>query len=541
MNNLMKISTVLLIILITDSINGQVNQEWAARYNGQGNGNDEASSIAVDNNGNSYVTGKSFNSGSDFDYLTIKYNSSGMALWERRHNGSGNGSDGASSVLVDNSGNVYVTGNSSVSGSGQDIVTIKYNAVGDQLWLKIYNGSDNGSDIANAMAIDAAGNVYVTGSAGNFSLDYVTIKYNSAGVVQFTSIYNGPGNSNDVPVSLALDQAGNIFITGKSSGGASGADIVTIKYNSTGGQEWLRRYNGSSNLDDEGVSIAVSDLGNVYVSGTSTGAGTSKDFVTIKYNSVGDSLLTRLYNSSGNGEDVVYAMKIDSDENIIVTGSTYSNATGFDYTTLKYRSSGDFVWLKNYNGVDNDRDVATQLVLNESGEAYVTGFSTADGNLNYATIKYDTSGIEKWVKIYNAAGNDAAFSIALDLLNNVYVTGLSYGGALTNYDYATVKYSLITGLQNVSTGVPSSFTLFQNFPNPFNPTTNIKFNIPKSGLVKLVVSDITGRQISELVNSVMESGTYEYYFNAENLSSGIYFYRLETAGYIDTKKMTVVK
>ncbi len=98
-----------------------------------------------------------------------------------------------------------------------------------------------------------------------------------------------------------------------------------------------------------------------------------------------------------------------------------------------------------------------------------------------------------------------------------------------------------TGIVNTGSEIPSSFSLSQNYPNPFNPTTNIKFDIPKSGNVKLNVYDINGKVVQELVNTGLNAGSYSILLNAVNLSSGTYFYRLESESYTDTKKLILIR
>ncbi|MCX7878691.1 MAG: T9SS type A sorting domain-containing protein [Ignavibacteria bacterium] len=88
---------------------------------------------------------------------------------------------------------------------------------------------------------------------------------------------------------------------------------------------------------------------------------------------------------------------------------------------------------------------------------------------------------------------------------------------------------------------PVSFALFQNYPNPFNPVTNIKFDIPKQQSVKLIVYDISGRETQTILNKSLSPGSYSIQYNASNLSSGVYFYKLETEGFTESKKMIVVK
>lgn len=101
--------------------------------------------------------------------------------------------------------------------------------------------------------------------------------------------------------------------------------------------------------------------------------------------------------------------------------------------------------------------------------------------------------------------------------------------------------SLITGVQNISGNIPSGFSLKQNYPNPFNPVTNIEFALPNKSFVKLVVYDMLGKTVETLVNNEYGAGTYKVDWNAANLPSGVYFYKLETSGFTDVKKMILVK
>src|SRR3990172_4776861 len=143
----------------------QVTQAWVARYNGPDYGVDEAFAIAVDGQGNVYVTGASGYS-TDMDYATIKYDSNGNQLWAARYNGPGNGGDGAFAIAVDGQGNVYVTGQSWGGATNDDYATIKYDTNGNQLWVARYNGPGNSDDEAYRIAVDGQGNVYVTGTSG---------------------------------------------------------------------------------------------------------------------------------------------------------------------------------------------------------------------------------------------------------------------------------------------------------------------------------------------------------------------------------------
>jgi len=270
----------------TIKYNANGKQLWVKRYNGPANGFDDACAIAVDGSGNVCVTGGSEGSGTGGDYATIKYSTNGKQLWVKRFSGSGNRNDSAYAIAVDGSGNVYITGYIRVSSTDYDYATIKYNANGKQLWVKRYNGPANGFDDAYAIAVDGSGNIYITGvsTGSGTNLDYATIKYSTNGKQLWATRYNGPGNGDDSAKAIAVDASGNIYVTGMSEGSGTQNDYATIKYDPNGKQLWIKRYNGSHNGSDSARAIAVDGSGNVYVTGSSKGSGTDwGDYATIKY------------------------------------------------------------------------------------------------------------------------------------------------------------------------------------------------------------------------------------------------------------------
>ena len=128
--------------------------------------------------------------------------------------------------------------------------------------------------------------------------------------------YNGPWNFMDEARAIAVDDAGNVYVTGGSDGVGIGLDYATIKYNSAGQQQWVARYNGPVNGEDEADAIAVDSSGNVYVTGRSPGAGTADDYATIKYNSAGQEQWVARFDGLGHGGDDAYAIALDSSGNV---------------------------------------------------------------------------------------------------------------------------------------------------------------------------------------------------------------------------------
>jgi uncharacterized delta-60 repeat protein len=429
-------------LFAADSVKAvDVIEGWVARYNGPLNSDDSAYAIAVDGSDNIYVTGAS-----ESNYVTIKYDSAGNEIWVKKYNGPSNSDDSASAIAVDGSGNVYVTGSSTGSGSDYDYATIKYDSNGTELWVRRYDGTGNSTDYVHGMAVDSSGNVYVTGGSigSGTGPDYATIKYDSAGNQKWVSRYNnGPVNGGDVAYAIAVDSSGNVYVTGTSLTSGNNADYATVKYDSAGTQKWVSRYAGPGIASDTAYAIAVDGSGNIYVTGESYGAGTDYDYATIKYNNSGVQQWVSRYNGPGNGSDSAYSIAVDGSGNIYVTGGSYGAGTNSDYATIKYNNSGVLQWARRYNGPGNNWDGANSLKRDRTGNIYVTGAITGSGSgYDFATIKYDSLGNTLWTLTYNgpANGTDYATAMAIDDVNNIYVTGQSVGSTLSS-DYTTIQYN----------------------------------------------------------------------------------------------------
>jgi uncharacterized delta-60 repeat protein len=422
-------------------------QRWVARYNGPGSGGDVAKAIALDADGNVYVTGYSRGSGTaDDDYATVKYDTDGNELWVARYNGPEDNFDVAYAIALDEDGNVYVTGYAGWNyGSGfryADYATVKYDTNGNEQWVARYNGPGDSYDYARAIALDADGNVYVTGWSygGETGADYATVKYDTDGNELWVSRYNYGG---DCARAIALDQDGNVYVTGGSEVTLYSGDYATVKYDTNGNEQWVARYNGPGNYADCANSIALDADGNAYVTGWSSVSETDEDYATIKYDTAGNELWVARYNGPGNDDDWANAIAVDVAGSVFVTGYSSVSGTDVDYATIKYNTNGNELWIARYNGPGNTWDRAGAIALDPEGNVYVTGGSEGSGtDSDYATIKYDTDGNQLWIRRYNGPidDSDCAVAIALDLDGNVYVTGGSYWGG-TSSDYTTIKYS----------------------------------------------------------------------------------------------------
>lgn len=517
------------------------------QYNGLANKSDLGRLMVTDESGNIYVAGTTEGRRSGADYVVIKYNTSGAQLWVATYNGTGNGDDYPYAIAIDGSSNIYITGRSIGSGANYDYVTVKYRGIdGNQDWVSRFNSSGNRHDIAKDVQVDVDGNVYVTGfSDGANSINgnaITTIKYDTNGGVLWNKTYNGlqpdiydgSAASREEGNSLALDDLGNVYVAGQS------LNMVTIKYNAAGDFQWDRHCSGTN-----GKKALVDRDENVVV----TGWGST----TVKYNGDGELLWENLYvNPSGN-KATFQDMVLDEICNIYITGYS-SGAAKDDFTTIKYLADRTLAWDKIYDGSSHGIDLARSITLDGLGNVYVAGrVEVKNGSksnlIHYGTIKYDAgTGEEQWVSLYigpERLGSDA-FALATDNWGNVYVTGQN-SSKVSAYDIVTIKYSSSQTLSSFSSIVSGSSTReetaqvpllsLNSYPNPFSKATTIDFQIPQSGKVRLSVFDLSGKEVAILVNETRNAGKYRERFAANGLAAGTYYYRLQFGEFVGTRKV----
>jgi WD40 repeat protein len=232
---------------------------------------------------------------------------------------------------------------------------------------------------------------------------------------------------------------------------------------------------------------------------------------------------------------MTHSIVVDAYENVYVTGSAGSGYS--DYVTIKYDSTGKQEWIARYDGAGYDNDMAEAIALDPHGNIYVTGRSIGSFHFyDFATVKYDPAGNELWVARYQGAPNadDEATSLAVDSLGNVYVAGGSSENG--NIVFTTIKYSQNPATSEEHENTVTDYTLSPNYPNPFHAGTTIRFSIPIAGHVRLAMYDLLGREVALLVDDEVPSGSHTVRFDRRALPGGVYYYRIQTGDFIDTKR-----
>jgi uncharacterized delta-60 repeat protein len=437
-------------LMASDWLTPAVPQQWVARYNGSGSYGSTAYAIAIDSNDNIYVTGGSSGSDTGTDYATLKYSPhNNEAVWVARYNGPDYDLpvDVACAIAIDSNDNIYVTGRSRGPGTLDDYATIKYSPDSNQpVWVARYDGPYNREDEPQAIAVDSSDNIYVTGrSRGPGTLDdYATIKYSpDSNQPVWVARYNGPANDYDDARAIVVDSSDNIYVTGTSSGSGTELDYATIKYSSESNEPiWVARYNSSGN--DIAKAIVIDSNDNIYVTGQSDG-NVLYDYATVKYSPDSNQpVWVARYNGPENMRDSAIAIAVDSNDNIYVTGQSTGVGTGYDYATIKYPThSNQPVWVARYNGLSVWDDEVYAIAIDSNNNIYVTGWGVGPGSYDCTTIKYSPDSNQPvWVARYNGPGNgdDWSVAIAIDSNDNIYVTGAGVGFE-HSLNYLTIKYS----------------------------------------------------------------------------------------------------
>jgi sugar lactone lactonase YvrE len=593
------ISTLLLIFMITllvrpnNATAQTVSQGWVARYGPTTQLSRVPSGMVADASGNIYITGTLTPSYQNNQIETIKYGAGGGTQWSATYAGSPAHMDQACGVGVDGAGNVYAAGTSYYNfptGQGGAFLVVKYSPSGVVLWAD--TAYANYGATANAMKVDAAGNVYVTGYTyyddpkydNAYNYDYFTVKFNTAGAVQWRASYNGTADDEDYADAIQVDASGNVYITGWSPGQISrrlglfggetgtitlstGNDFVTIKYSSTGVAQWTQRYNDASNGNDMPTGLVVDNSGNVYVTGQSGSVGE-----TVCYSSAG----AQQWAYTENNASMWTGIALAPSGNIVVAGAgVSSDGSTVNWLTEEYAPAGTLAWSDSYFGGTNPLAAnmsAASVAVDARDNVYITApvgsdpFNPPATLYDYAVIAYSSSGAQDWVMTYNGPASLGDWPSSIAVVNpssptvfsyaSVYVTGLT-DDPYTNVgdpSWTTIQYTqaerwIINPLatqSNSLTGTGLKTELepnLANYPNPFHGTTSIAYTLPNDSHIILQVFDAGGKSIATLLNDDEPAGQHILSFSSGRLASGIYEYRIVATSpqgnYAATKQMII--
>jgi hypothetical protein len=362
-------------------------------------------------------------------------------------------------MAVDAAGDVIVTGFTDTS-TLSDLMTVKFSgATGAVIWMKTFDSIGSGYDQSWAVALDAAGNAIVTGYAwqGGAEYDIKTIKYAAAdGAILWQNSFAGPASGTDFGLAIAVDGAGNVFVGGNVWNGTDD-DMKIVKLAAADGTVlWDKTFAGAAGGNDYVFAMAVDGDGNVVVTGEAINTASSgPDWKTIKYAAADGTVLWQAtFAGTGNGVDTAYGIAIDQTNNVVVVGSSQVGAEAdakYDAKIVKYDGlNGAVLWEKTFAGPGDGDDMFYALALDAAGDAIATGFTfDTTGDNDWNTVKYRGSdGAILWAKRFGGSGNlsDISVAVAVDAAGNAIVGGRVNNSAdPNNSDMQAVKFAASDG------------------------------------------------------------------------------------------------
>lgn len=366
------------------------NVAWTQTLPNLTSTDDFGTDIATDAQNNIYVCGAQHN-GSNYDYAISKFTNAGTLIWQKTYNGTGSGDDVPTTIAVDNAGNVYVSGSSLGVNTEADFATLKFDSNGNSIWTKRYN-FNNKYEGATDIAIDYQGNIFVCG-ASNTSLansDFVIIKYSASNGSQLgIKRHNTPGNGIDVPSEMVLDEQGNVYITGTSDN-LGNRDIKTVAYNSSLQQNIWSKYTDHAGKEDVGSGIALDQVGNLIVTGHSQKPSDGFDMIVEKREVLTGNLVWEKKRTALVDSEIAKGKKVKTDleNNIYVVGEIQQNGRT-EFLTTSYKPSGEIRFEKMYAKEESLINRPAQVQIKDE-EIFVTGVSESTNGHHIVTIKYAT-------------------------------------------------------------------------------------------------------------------------------------------------------
>ena len=308
-------------------------------FNGAGNGDDTARDVVLDSAGNAYVAGTCCVLANVFEAYELKISKAGDVVGQVGY--TGNGSDGEGrAIAIDGSGNTYVVGTAYDTGTTSSVILFKTSHAFAPLWMHELTTAGHLNDAANGIALGHGG-VYVCGTdAANAAhhLDALAVKYSTAGHFKWARTWNGPANEVDMANALAVDKAGDAYVAGASwpiSG--SGRKSLLIKWDAAGQRKWVK-LDGFAKIfkwtDFEDV--VVDGAGHAWCGGWAARTSSDDDWFLVKYAANGTRAWRATFGGASHGDDTCLSLALGSGSALFAGGFVEDPTTGFDLAVAKF-------------------------------------------------------------------------------------------------------------------------------------------------------------------------------------------------------------
>jgi hypothetical protein len=458
---------------------------WARTFGGSGF--EKATAVTPVSDGGFVLVHMSSSYGAgDLDRYAVRTDSNGIFLWDFTSGGSDWEETWAVWECAD--GGFILVGTTRSFGYGlTDGYVSKIDASGNELWWHTY-GSEAADNFYDGVALPDGGYAFagLWASYGYGSGDFYLVRTDSSGDTLWTRTYGGEYGERALAMKGTTD--GGFILAGYTeSGTAGGQDAYVVKTDSAGNAQWTRTVGGGR--DDWAWDIACTADGGYVATGFVTSAATyDEDVFLVRFAADGSVLWSRTY--GGTGTDCGYSVIQENDGGFLIAGSTESYGAGFsDAWLLKTDNEGHLLWSQTYGGGSSDEFTDIHV--------YSDGYIVAG-----ATQSWGAGGWDFWLVRLSAEGS-----------------------------WSEPRAPELT----------VSPRLHPNYPNPFNASTCIGFDLPATSPARVEVVDLMGRTVSVLADGVFSPGSHNLWFDGGHLASGVYLCRLQAGDFAQTRKMMLVK
>lgn len=436
-------------------------KEWNTKWGG--NDQDRPNKFIVDSSNNVYIVGntESYGNGGT-DVVVIKYKN--MIEYEWDFIWGGNNDEFGYDITMDLSGDIYITGSTSSFGNGDsDIIIIKHNSMGEQLWNRTWGGTNK--DLAYKILIDSSNDVYIIGrteSFGNGALDIVVIKYNSIGEQLWNRTWGGIGY--DAGYDIILDSSNNLYISGVigmiqvgdvyGHKYLIGGDVFLVKFNGLGEELWNNTWGTA--YGDYAYKIAIDSSNNIYITGAykikyqpEPNIPHGGDIFLSKYNTSGALFWNESWGSVDHEEtwdlaispsDYVYILAWTEESDLYLDNSSI--------TLIKFNRTGEYLWDESWSNYEENFPVEIKFSFNDNifilGETY--SYIQEDGDI--VVLHYNETGEFLWYKKWNESDNDWCYDMYIDVFDNIYILGETWFGDGSDIDIVLIKFFHSSGIEN---------------------------------------------------------------------------------------------
>lgn len=427
-----------------------------------------------------------------------------------------------------------------------DLLLLKCDQYGTLVWNATFGEeeeTDSGVDL-----FEAADGYIILGNStsyGSGSSDAWLLKTDFNGNLQWSKTYGG--SFADRATQLLPLPDGGFLVSGDSKENAgNGRDAMLIRLDAEGNEQWTKYYGGTGGETASSVTIAA-DGNYLFVGSTTSHNSEDFDIYIVKTDNSGNELWNKTV--GGVNWDEASSVKSTTDGGFIISGYTLNQGAGAkDGYLVKTDADGNVQWDNAY-GLDHADEFSDIVELPDGGflaAGYaITIFTDNDQFSDLFIVRTDAQGNEMTRQFYGGDKDDHSSSMFIDSDGGIVLTGTSYSYSKSSdvYFMKVNSNGVVTGIndRHMANAVPVSFSLNQNFPNPFNGQTRITYQLPYAGNVQLDVFTAAGEWTQTIVNNHQEAGLYTRTFDADALTSGVYFYRLLFDGVHLTKKMILIK